>query len=75
MKGLLKRGSTWRLMRRVPTDCHDVEPRRVATFSLKTGSKQIAVEKGALVWRNLFDGWQVMTDGRSADADRQFKAA
>ena len=75
MKGLLKRGSTWHLVRRVPTDFHDVEPRRVVTFSLKTDSKQIAAEKAALVWRNLLDGWQALTDGRSADADRQFKTA
>ena len=75
MKGLLKRGSTWHLVRRVPTDFHDVDPRRVVTFSLKTDSKQTAAEKAALVWRNLSEGWQALKDGRSADADRQFKAA
>lgn len=75
MKGLKKRGSTWHLVRRVPTDFHDVEPRRLLTLSLRTDSKKLAAEKAAQVWDNLLEGWQALKDGRSDDADVRFKAA
>ena len=75
MKGLSKRGSTWHLVRRVPTDFHDVEPRPVVTLCLKTDSKKLAAGKAAQVWDNLLEGWQALKDGRSAEADVRFKAA
>ena len=73
--GLIQRGSTWYLKRRVPLRFRGIEPREVIWESLKTDSKAIAQQKMERVWSAYLDGWEARLEGRDAEAQLRFRAA
>ena len=72
---LLKRGSIFRLRRRVPRWYGAVEPRLTVWVSLHTDSQEIAENKAKRTWAQMIEGWEARLSGDSADAEARFAAA
>ena len=53
--GIIRRGSTFHLVQRVPKRFHGVEPRRVMTISLHTDSEKLAEQKAAAAWGEFIE--------------------
>ncbi|MDF1719034.1 MAG: site-specific integrase [Antarcticimicrobium sp.] len=62
-KGVLKRGSVYQLMRRVPKRFATVEPRRMVLMSLKTDSDIEAHRRADAAWNDLLAGWETALAG------------
>ena len=73
--GLILRGKTFFLKRRVPKRFAEIESREVVWESLKTDSRAVATAKAERVWASYLDGWEARLAGRVGDAEARFQAA
>ena len=75
MKGLVRRGSTWQLRRRVPVRYRSVEPREVVWISLHTDSETVARGKAERAWAQMIEAWEARRAGDTEDAEARHAAA
>lgn len=74
---LIRRGKskTFHLLRRVPTRYAEVESREKVCLSLHTDSRRDAERKADEAWHTLVEGWELLLQGRSEDAEDRYMAA
>lgn len=72
--GLVLRGGTWHLVRRIPKRYKTVDKRAMFSASLDTDSRSAAERKASEVWERQCDFWQAKLDGHAVDERRAFEA-
>jgi integrase len=72
---IILRGKTWYLRRRVPSRFAAVEPRNEVWVSLKTDSRQLALQKAPAVWDGLLAGWEAQLANGTESGVAQFERA
>jgi len=73
--GVILRGGSFHLRRRVPRRYRAVEPREVIWASLHTDSRSVAETKAARAWGELIEAWEAKLHGDTEDAEARFEAA
>lgn len=72
---IIRRGSTFHLVRSVPKRYRPVESRAQVWISLATDSPDIATRKAAEAWARMLEAWEARLAGNTDDAEAQFAAA
>ncbi|MDD8021597.1 MAG: hypothetical protein PHX82_00610 [Paracoccaceae bacterium] len=72
---IMKRGSTYRLRKRVPRRYEGVEERKSIWVSLHTDSLTVAQQKAPIAWQHIVEGWEARLAGDTSDAEKRFEAA
>lgn len=73
--GVIKRGDTYHMRRRVPADYQDIESRVTIWVSLHTDSESVAKSKADRIWGQMIEAWEAKLAGDTEDAEARFAAA
>ena len=74
-KGVIERGDTFYLCRRIPARYRDLDERAAVWISLHTDSESVAKSKADRIWGQMIEAWEAKLAGDSEDAEARFAAA